>query len=97
MKRKWWVVASILAVIGVLWILARGTDDFATLASALGIKPASVERAKSKPVCDSPVNANVAAPTDCIPQHLAKLPPDPGEAGKATIDGIDSRQGRRAR
>ena len=26
--------------------------------------------------------------TDCIPQHMAGLPPDPGEAGKATIDGI---------
>ena len=32
----------------------------------------------------SPVNPNVAAPTDCIPQHLANLPPDPGEAGKLT-------------
>jgi hypothetical protein len=35
------------------------------------------------------VSPNVAAPTDCIPQHLANLPPDPGQAGKLTIDGID--------
>jgi hypothetical protein len=27
---------------------------------------------------------------DCIPQHLADLPPDPGEAGKLTIEGVDS-------
>ena len=60
------------------------------LRAAIGLKPTSAERAKSKPICASPVNPNVAAPTDCIPQHLANLPPDPGEAGKLTIDGIDA-------
>ena len=90
MKRKWWVVAIILAVIGVLWILASDNASLAPLQTAIGLKPASVERSKTKPVCDSPVNPNVAAPTDCIPEHIAKLPPDPGEAGKLTIDGVDS-------
>jgi hypothetical protein len=90
MKRKWWVVAIILAAIGVLWIMASDEAYLAPLQTAIGLKPASVERSKSKPVCDSPVNPNVAAPTDCIPQHLANLPPDPGEAGKLTIDGIDA-------
>jgi hypothetical protein len=33
-----------------------------------------------KPVCASPVNPNVAAPTDCTPPHLTNLPPDPGKA-----------------
>lgn len=90
MKRKWWMVAIILAVIGVLWIMTSDEAYLAPLQTVIGLKPASVERSKSKPVCSSPVNPNVAAPTDCIPQHLAKLPPDPGEAGKLTIDGIDS-------
>jgi hypothetical protein len=90
MKRKWWVLPIILAVIGVLWIMASDTAYMAPLHTAIGLKPTSGERAKSKPVCTSPVNPNVAAPTDCIPQHLAKLPPDPGEAGKLTIEGIDS-------
>ncbi len=61
----------------------------AAIANAVGGKPAQTA-AKAKPICASPVNPNVAAPTDCIPQHLANLPPDPGEAGKATIDGIDA-------
>ena len=90
MKRKWWVVAIILAVIGVLWIMASDQAYLAPIETAFGLKPAGVERAKSKPICASPVNPNIAAPTDCIPQHLANLPPDPGEAGKLTIDGIDS-------
>jgi hypothetical protein len=45
--------------------------------------------AKAKPPCVSPANPNVAAPLDCIPQHVANLPPDPGPAGKLTIDGVD--------
>jgi hypothetical protein len=90
MKRKWWLVPIILAVIGVLWIMASDTAYLAPLQTAIGLKPANVERAKSKPICSSPVNPNVAVPTDCIPQHLANLPPDPGEAGNRTIEGIDS-------
>lgn len=90
MKRKWWIVAIILAVIGVLWIMTSDKAYLAPLQTVIGLKPASVERSESKPVCSSPVNPNVAAPTDCIPQHLVNLPPDPGEAGKLTIDGIDS-------
>ena len=57
------------------------------LRAAIGLKPPSVERAKSKPVCSQAI---VPTGADCIPQHMADLPPDPGEAGKATIDGIDA-------
>lgn len=90
MKHKWWLVPIVLALIGVLWILASDPARLEPLRAAVGLKPVSVVPAKSKPICASPVNPNVAAPTDCIPQHLAKLPPDPGAAGKLTIEGIDS-------
>ena len=90
MKHKWWLVPIALAVIGVLWILANDKAYLEPLQTAVGLKPASVERAKSKPICSSPVNPNVAAPIDCVPQHLANLPPDPGPAGLRTIEGIDS-------
>jgi hypothetical protein len=90
MKRKWWLVPVALALIGVLWIFASDKAYLEPLRAAIGLKPSSVERAKSKPICSSPINPNVAAPTDCIPAYLAKLPPDPGLAGKLTIEGIDS-------
>jgi hypothetical protein len=90
MKRKWWLVPIALALIGVLWILTSDQARLEPLRAAIGLKPTSVERPKSKPICGSPVNPNVAAPTDCIPQHMASLPPDPGAAGKLTIEGIDS-------
>ena len=89
MKRKWWLVPVALALFGVLWILASDKALLEPLQTAIGFRPASAERAKSKPICNSPVNPNVAAPTDCIPQHMANLPPDPGPAGELTIDGID--------
>lgn len=90
MKRKWWLVPVALALIGVLWILASDNAYLERLQTAVGLRPAGVERAKSKPICSSPLNPNVAAPTDCIPAYLANLPPDPGAAGKLTIEGIDS-------
>ena len=89
MKRKWLLIPLALAVVGVIWLLADNAE-LAPLQQALGLKPASVEHSKAKPICDPIVNPNVAAPTDCIPQYIANLPPDPGAAGKRTIEGIDS-------
>lgn len=87
MKRKWWLVPVVLALIGVLWILARDQAYVQSLQTAIGLKSVSVERATTKPICSQAI---VPTGADCIPQHMANLPPDPGEAGKATIDGIDS-------
>lgn len=39
------------------------------------------------PVCAS--DATVFS-RNCLPPHLANLPPDPGEAGKKTLEGIDA-------
>jgi hypothetical protein len=84
-------VALAVALVGVAAGAWFASDEAtrAAIANAVGGKPAQTA-AKAKSICASPVNPNVAAPTDCIPQHLANLPPDPGEAGKATIDGIDA-------
>ena len=86
MKRKWWVVAIILAVIGVLWVMASDKEYLAPLQTAIGLKPASIERAKSKPVCSQVI---VPAGTDCIPQHLANLPPHPGKLGETEFIDVD--------
>lgn len=50
--------------------------------------PASTPTAAApqKPIC-----SQIIVPAgDCIPQHLAHLPPDPGPAGMRTLEGIDS-------
>jgi hypothetical protein len=40
---------------------------------------------KNKPIC-----SQVIVPAgDCIPQHIANLPPDPGMAGMLTLEGVD--------
>ena len=87
MKRKWWLVPVVLAaLIGVIWVFASGTVETTPLQTALGFKPAATPAAtKEKPICSQAI---VPTGADCIPQHMAGLPPDPGEAGKATIDGI---------
>lgn len=82
-------VALVAALAAGAWWLTSDEAARAAIANAVGGKPAPTA-AKAKPICDSPVNPNVAAPLDCIPQHLASLPPDPGQAGKATPDGIDA-------
>lgn len=88
MKRKWWLVPVVVALIGVLWMFASGTVDTPLLQTALGVKPAPAPAAtKEKPICSQII---VPAGADCIPQHMANLPPDPGEAGKLTIEGIDA-------
>lgn len=45
-----------------------------------------VDSSATKPLC-----APGSVPTfDCLPQRFARLPPDPGERGKQTLEGIDS-------
>lgn len=77
----------VLAAVGVLWLVASGRVDTTPLTSALGLKSAIDKRVSiSKPIC-----SQVIVPVgDCIPQHLANLPPDPGPAGMLTLEGIDS-------
>ena len=87
-RSKRYALWLLLLAVGTWW-LAGDEATRAVIANAVGGKPAQTA-AKAKPICASPVNPNVAAPLDCIPQRLASLPPDPGEAGKATIDGIDA-------
>ena len=87
MNRVVLAVALVAVAAGAWWI----AGDEATRAAfdTFGGKSAQTA-AKAKPICASPVNPSVAAPVDCIPQVRANLPPDPGAAGKATIDGIDA-------
>jgi len=89
MKLKWLFTSIAIGAVTVLWLLADGKVDLTPLRSAIGIKPASDRRAAntSKPICWQVI---VPVGTDCVPQHLAKLPPDPGPAGERTLQGIDS-------
>ena len=83
MNRKILVASMIGAVALMTWMFASGTVDMAPIKTATApSKPAVRE---PKPICSQAI---VPAGADCIPQHMANLPPDPGEAGKATIDGI---------
>lgn len=86
-KRGYAFFAIAALAAGAWWWIA--SDKATSTADALRAEPAQTAL-KMKPICAFPVNPNVAAPLDCIPPHLANLPPDPGEAGKATIDGIDA-------
>jgi len=84
-------LAVVVVILAVLLVMERPPPAIASVKSALGLQrdaPAGVPR--ERPICTSPVNPNVAAPTNCIPQHLANLPPDPGPAGMLTIEGIDA-------
>ena len=86
--RRRYALGLLLLAVGTWWV-ASDEATRAVIANAVGGNPAQTA-AKVKPICTSPVNPNVAAPVDCIPAQFANLPPDPGEAGKATIDGIDA-------
>jgi hypothetical protein len=87
MKR--WLLIPLGALAVVLVWLALDPKRREAVTSAVGLTAPPQPAAKAKPICASPMNPNVAAPTDCIPQHLANLPPDPGDTGKLTIDGVD--------
>lgn len=87
MKHWLLIVLGVTAVAAVWLALDPGRREAVTSAVKLTAPPQSA--AKAKPICASPVNPNIAPPLDCIPQHLANLPPDPGPAGKLTIDGVD--------
>lgn len=80
MKRKWWVAAIILAVVSVVLVAWLEPERRAAVISAIGLTAPTSAPKLAKPICTSPVNPSVAAPIDCIPQHLAHLPPDPGKA-----------------
>jgi len=85
-RTKALIAAALVALAGAA-ILFTESPTVVRLRQAVGLtSPAVTKAAATKPIC-----SQVIVPTgDCIPQHLANLPPDPGEAGKATIDGIDA-------
>ena len=90
---RWTLAAlAVVAVVGaVLLMMERPPPAIASVKSALGLqRDTAPDAPRAKPICTSPVNPNVAAPTNCVPQHLANLPRDPGPAGMKTIEGIDS-------
>lgn len=92
MNRRYLLLALIaIGAVGLAWFVAAGRSSSNTQARAQGAKPpdeSSTAPGKgSKPICSSVI---VPAGTDCIPQHLANLPPDPGPQGMKTIEGIDS-------
>lgn len=89
-NRRWALIAtSLLVAIAVFWLVASERLETAPLRNAIGLKPSAKSNAAgtTKPICSQVI---VPAGTDCIPQHLANLPPDPGPAGMKTIEGIDS-------
>lgn len=87
MNRRWLLIAAAIAVVAVLGILSGGKVDSTALARTFGLKVNADQRtARTKPIC-----SQVIVPAgDCIPQHLADLPPDPGPEGMKTLAGIDS-------
>ena len=76
---------ALAALFAVLW--QTSSDEARSMVlGAVGLAPKAPAAAKSKPIC-----SQVIVPAgDCIPQHLANLPPDPGPAGKLTLAGIDA-------
>ena len=81
------ITIAVFALAVGAWLLTDASTAI-QIRQAIGLAPAPVATAaKGKPICSQVI---VPAGADCIPQHLAKLPPDPGEAGKKTIDGIDA-------
>ena len=89
MKKRWLLIPLGAVAVGLVW-LALDPERRGAIAAAAGLTAPPKVAVKAKPICDSPTNPNVAAPVDCIPQHLANLPPDPGPAGKLTLDGVDA-------
>ncbi len=89
-KRRLGLAALVFGVSVLAWWIAGDEATRATIATAVGRNPAPTMAAKAKPICATAVNPNIAPPVNCIPQYIANLPPDPGEAGKATYDGIDA-------
>ena len=87
--KRWLLIPLGALAVGAVW-LALDPERRGAVPAAVGLTTPPAAAAKKKPICDYPVNPRVAAPVDCIPQHLANLPPDPGPEGKLTIDGIDS-------
>lgn len=83
MNRTKIALAVALAVTGISVTLLWPKLDKPS--SATGSQPTQTAAAKTKPICATPTNSSTAPPIDCVP---ANLPPDPGSAGKATLDGL---------
>ncbi len=81
-------LAGVVVVLAVLLMMERPPAAIASVKSAVGLQ--RVAAAKG-PVPTKPICSQVIVPAgDCIPQHMANMPPDPGPEGTKTIEGIDS-------
>jgi len=81
-------LAGVMVVVAVLLIMERPPPAIASVKSALGLQRVAAPKG---PVPTKPICSQVIVPAgDCIPQHLANLPPDPGPEGMKTIEGIDA-------
>ena len=87
MRWTWWLISVSIAVVLLLYVVADKRGYIDRTKDAIGLGPKKMQLTKaSKPIC-----SQIIVPAgDCIPQHLANLPPDPGPAGMQTLEGIDS-------
>lgn len=93
MKRRNYLLISLAIGAAATLFMVFGNEHQVTAPRfAASDKAREGSTARHKPICSSVVNPNVAPPTDCTPLLLTKLPPDPGPAGKLTIEGIDADQ-----
>ncbi len=91
-KQAWLWFAFAVAGLAALGIsLLSATDESVSRVSPLksaraAAPPKILGSADTKPIC-----SQIIVPVgDCIPQHLANLPPDPGPEGMKSIEGIDA-------
>lgn len=90
MKRAIHTIVGVAIFVFFAWffhqfIIGQARRDF--ISNMFDWSPPAATASKNKPICSQ---IAVPAGTDCIPQHLANLPPDPGPAGMLTIEGVDS-------
>jgi hypothetical protein len=89
------IIVLIAGLIGLWFWLSRppyqGAERLDPVAKAEQlVKRASMPKARDyRGLAPCGPEVNVIR-TDCAPAHLAHLPPHPGEAGKLTLEGIDS-------
>lgn len=81
------LIALTVALLALAAFTLRHNTPAPKFAEADKVAPAKRTHTKEgKPIC-----SQVIVPAgDCVPQHLADLPPDPGPAGMQTLEGIDA-------
>jgi hypothetical protein len=95
MNRRHLVIGLVIAcAVGLALLVAerwraesRGDAVEAAQRTSTAAKPPPLHSLQRKPVC--PPDATPLR-GDCLPAYLANLPPHPGPAGNATVEGVDS-------